>query len=312
MLFASNANVSGSNCTSFNFVVFAILLVLVLGYMSWFICYTIKNEIADHDTISSSMYNADDPKKRAFLMCLGFLSFLLISLYLDEHGSRTGKGSTKVGWTILYAIEIASFVGFGFIGVLPGGEAFRKFYRKPSISKSEQSCYEILDICHTAVAAGSLAVANLTISFYCFMTRKSWLSYTIGLLSLASLLSAIVFASMSNYHIRNFHKRLQQKLDGHGYRLLLQEENQANVDNNANIPLENRINNNNVENNQNNNVRIEQTEEQKAIKEVLSEMSAEFNQWTYITESISFGLCIVCLIVTTMIRNDNFPCLQEQ
>jgi len=196
-------------CDSFYFIVVCISLALCAFYMITFFGFMIiklcKRDPEDvesyHDTISSSIYNANQWYKRPMNVLLGYLAFILICLHLDEYDSRINKDSQKLLW--LYILEIIGAFFLGGIGAFPGGTAYRdsKHY-KPWV-----------DTLHTCLAGGSLALLNFSNFIYGWQTRVNvfgGISIAVNALSSAA---SIFFIVLSMLNISQFSSKEGNLLD---------------------------------------------------------------------------------------------------
>jgi hypothetical protein len=172
-------------CESFQFIALVVLLLLVLLYIIIYLISAAIVQTEAHDTISSSIFDANKVHKRAFNISLGFLTFIMICLYLDEYDSRKCKHSYK--YLGLYIVEILSFLVLGFVGIFPGGHAYRKSaYYLPAI-----------DRIHLTVSILTLLLINATNIFYAVSKLVHPWGISSLVLSAISVVGVLIFAFLS-------------------------------------------------------------------------------------------------------------------
>ena len=116
-----------------------------------------------HDTISSSIHNANDVPKRAVNVLLGFLSMLGVAFLFIEFISRALTADkdprNSVSQMAFYIIETIVWVFLALIAIFPGGAAGRN----ATIVRGEQHVcdWNAVHSIVTAIALAGLSVMNI-------------------------------------------------------------------------------------------------------------------------------------------------------
>jgi len=144
-----------------------------------------------HDSISSSISDANDVPKRMINIMLGFLSAMMISLLIDEYLSRLKKNSNND--ISLYIVNITSYLTLVLIGVFPGGSSYR---RSPNYKK-------IIDILHVISSFLTFILMNICNIIYSFNTKKHVFGWITGIFSGGSIIACFAFLAIQSINIRN-------------------------------------------------------------------------------------------------------------
>jgi len=176
-------------CYDFPYIVILLLLFLCMVYILFFLLISYIKATLTHDSISSSISDANDVPKRIVNITIGFLSALMISLYADEYISRIPKNSQNDLW--LYILNMLSYLFFVFISIFPGGSAYRSH---PNYNK-------IYDWLHITSSFLTFLLMNICNLIYSFRTKYHVLGWITGLCSAISILSCFAFVAIQSINI---------------------------------------------------------------------------------------------------------------
>jgi len=220
-------------CDNLNFYVSIFSMVIILSYILLFLLVHIirglcefdsckcncKCEPLIHDTISSSIYDANNPYKRAFNVCLGCLSFMMICLYLDEYDSRLNKYSHD--YERVYIVDILSFGCLAFIAIFPGGDAYRR----------SGNSNKWVDIIHGIISFSTLFSINVTNLYYAnkilghpFVIHLSFFS-GVSIIASVAMLGFSINNSLRFFKLKDFPQKAHKKYDQQEYQFLPEQNN---------------------------------------------------------------------------------------
>jgi len=152
-------------------------------YMFIFNCWAFKQ--AKHDTISSSIYDATSISKRIFNVALGFASFALICLHVDEIESRYTTHPKENWW--FYILEVVACFCIMSVGMFPGGTAYRR----------DPKYIPLIDILHSLVSGVSILALTSCNFFSAYTSKREDFGWVCTILSVIGGCAAIVFVAFA-------------------------------------------------------------------------------------------------------------------
>ena len=292
------------SCPAPKYVISLLLLLQIVTQLLLILLYLFfnKTKIKDsenlyalefHDSISSSIYNANKWYKRNVNVSLGFSSAMLILLRLDEFPID----KPYIG---VYAVQICSLIMLTLVAVFPGGrhyrtsvkrsesmEVIRRILReiqkmpngdindykksqkddtmvKIAIKDNHMERYsKVIDKVHLISAASSLIIITVTNFYFIWNLNGLVIKIILFILNSISLVLSFCFAVFAN-RSSQYDDLIQKNYDERG-RFVLSEKDD----------LEN-------------------------FRGVV--------KMSYITELISFLISMLIIVITTFANNKNIPC----